>query len=251
MARKLTFIDTESWWCEQLAADYKRLDPDCQKHRIGCRRIGVAAAFDVDIDDQGRVAVGTIGSWTEHTHFDEEAVVENLFDHLRLRSNRVIVSYGGVNQDLRVLSLAAMEYGLRLPPQLIDTPGRRGPRPHIDLDLVLKAGGKTYHHLSEVALRCHVPVGLLEGKTKVVKPVAPGAWEQVRAHCELDTLILAIAKLAWLVSQGENGLRTQGGNLALVAGFLRARPDHPAAEMLAAYAADIEASLTSQWDEAA
>ncbi|MEL7684461.1 hypothetical protein AAG594_09015 [Citromicrobium bathyomarinum] len=251
MARKLTFIDTESWWCEQLAADYRRLDPDCQKHRIGCRRIGVAAAFDVDIDDQGRLAVGRLASWTEHAHFDEEAVVQNLFDYLRLRPDRAIVTYGGVNQDLRVLCLAAMEYGLRLPFQMLDIPGRKGPRPHSDLDLIMKAGGKTYHHLSELALRVGVPVGLLEGKAKVVKPVAAGAWAQVRAHCELDTLILAIAKLAWLVSQGENGLRTQEGILALVAGFLRARPDHPSAEMLAAYAAEIEASLTSRWDEAA
>ncbi|MEL7686069.1 hypothetical protein AAG596_01075 [Citromicrobium bathyomarinum] len=251
MARKLTFIDTESWWCPQLAGDYQRLDPASQKHRIGCRRIGVAAAFDVDIDNQGRVSVGTLTSWTEHAHFDEESVVANLFEHLRLRPGHTVVSYGGVNQDMRVLGLAAMEYGLRLPPQLLNTPGRKGPRPHVDLDLVLKASGKTYHHLSEVALRCGVPVGLLEGKARIVKPVAAGAWETVRSHCELDTLILAIANLSWLASQCENGLRTQQAIFTLVAGFLRQRPDHPAAELLRAYAEGIEARLTAQWDEAA
>ena len=251
MAHKFTFIDTESWWCPQLAGDYKRLDPACEKHRIGCRRIGIAAAFDVEIDNEGRVSVGTLASWTEHEQFDEESVVSKLFDHLRFREHRTVVSYGGVNQDMRVFGLAAMEYGVRLPPQLVDTPGRKGPRRHVDLDLVLKAGGKTYHHLTEVALRCGVPVGLLDGKARVVKPVAPGAWEMVRGHCERDTLILAIAKLAWLVSQGQAGLRTQQAIFALVAGFLRRRPDHPSAETLGAYAAEIEAHLSMHWSEAA
>lgn len=245
MAQKFTFIDTESWWCPQLAGDYKRLDPACEKHRIGCRRIGIAAAFDVDIDNEGRVSVGTLASWTEHEQFDEESVVSSLFDYLRFRPDRTVVSYGGVNQDMRVLGLAAMEYGVRLPPQLVDTPGRKGPRRHIDLDLVLKAGGKTYHHLTEVALRCGVPVGLLEGKARVVKPVACGAWEMVRGHCERDTLILAIAMLAWLVSQGNAALRTQQATLTLVTGFLRRRPDHPSAELLRAYAAEIEDGLSS------
>lgn len=251
MAHKFTFIDTESWWCPQLAGDYKRLDPACEKHRIGCRRIGIAAAFDVDIDCEGRVSVGTLASWTEHAQLDELSVVSKLFDHLRFRPDRTVVSYGGVNQDMRVLGLAAMEYGLRLPPQLIDMPGRKGPRRHVDLDLVLKGGGKTYHHLTEVALRCGVPIGLLEGKARVVKPVACGAWEMIRGHCERDTLILAITKLAWLVSQGEANLRTQQAILALVAGFLRRRSDHPSADLLSAYAAEIEARLGSPWSEAA
>lgn len=251
MAQKFTFIDTESWWCPQLAGDYKRLDPACEKHRIGCRRVGIAAAFDVDIDNEGRVSVGTLTSWAEHEQFDEESVVSNLFDYLRFRPDRTVVSYGGVNQDMRVLGLAAMEYGVRLPPQLVDIPGRKGPRRHIDFDLVLKGGGKTYHHLTEVALRCGVPVGLLEGKARVVKPVACGAWEMVRGHCERDTLILAITKLAWLVSQGEAGLREPQATFALITGFLRRRPDHPSAELLRAYAADIEAYVGTNWSEAA
>ena len=237
MTQKLTFIDTESWWCPQLAGDYKRL--------------GIAAAFDVDIDNQGRVSVGTLASWTEHEQIDEESVISSLFEYLRFRPDRTVVSYGGVNQDMRVLGLAAMEYGVRLPPQLVDMPGRKGARRHIDFDLVLKGGGKTYHHLTEVALRCGVPVGLLEGKARVVKPVACGAWEMVRGHCERDTLILAIAKLAWLVSQGDAGLRTQQATLTLVTGFLRRRPGHPSAELLRAYAAEIEDGLSSHLLEAA
>ena len=251
MAHKFTFIDTESWWCPKLAGDYKRLDPACEKHRIGCRRIGIAAAFDVDIDSEGRVSVGTLASWTEHAQLDELSGVSNLFDYLRFRPDRTVVSYGGVNQDMRVLGLAAMEYGVQLPPQLVDMPGRKGPRKHIDLDLVLKAGGKTYHHLSEVALRCGVPVGLLEGKARVVKPVAGGAWEMVRGHCERDTLILAIAKLAWLTSQGEAGLRVREALFTLVTGFIRRRPDHSSSEVLGAYADRLRQEIADGFDLAA
>lgn len=248
---KYTFIDTESWWDEGLHEAYRHLDPDTEHHRIGCRRIGAAAAFDVTIDAVGRIEVGTLASWTSHDHGDEQAVVSELFDHLRQRDDRIVVTFGGIAVDLQLLTLAAMEHGLRLPQQLLDVPGRKSPRPHQDLALMLKGGGRTFHHLSEIAIRLGVPVKLLEGKARVHAPVAAAAWEQVRGHCERDCLITALAMLAWRCAQGQDALRLQPAMVSLIAGFLRQRPEHEAADQLWAYQAQLEQLIADGWAQAA
>lgn len=248
---RYTFIDTESWWDEELHSAYRHLDPECHHRRIACRRIGAAAALDVEIDGEGRVHTGTLASWTEHSHGDEQAVVGELFDHLRRRQNDTVVTWGGVATDIQLLTLAAMSHGLVLPAQLLDAPGRRGARPHVDLALAMKGGGRTWHHLSEVALRLGVPVQLLEGKARVDAPASSGAWEQVRGHCERDTLITAIAMIGWRRAQGCDGLRFAPAVIALVAGFLRRRPEHGSAERLRAYLAELEQMIVGDFELAA
>jgi len=248
---RYTVIDTESWWCEDLHKAYKRLDPECEQRRIACRRIGAAAALDVEIDREGRVHVGTLASWTEHSHGTEQAVVTELFDFLRQREDRTVITWGGVATDVQILTLAAMSYGVALPPALLDTPGRKGPRRHCDLSLMMKGGGKTWHHLTEVALRLGVPVSLLEGKARVDRPVSAGAWAQVRGHCERDVLMTAIAKVGWLCAQGSDGLRLAPGVITLLAAFLRRRPEHEAADRLQAYLAELQQEIADEYGLAA
>ena len=102
MARlKYTFIDTESWWDRDLHRAYQHLDPATEHRRIGCRRIGVAAALDVEIDDEGRISVGAVASWTALDLGGEREVVSRLFDHLRQREDRIVVTYGGIATDER------------------------------------------------------------------------------------------------------------------------------------------------------
>lgn len=249
--RKYTFIDTESWWDEELHHAYRRLDPECEHHRMACRRIGIASALDLDIDGEGRVAVGTVASWTEYSHGSERAVVSALFDYLRARDDRTIVTWGGVPVDWQLLILAAMAEGLTLPPQALDAPKRNAPRANEDLALILKGAGRTWHHASEVALRLGVPVSLLEGKARVIKPVAEAAWRAVQDHCERDCLITAIAKIAWLTTRGAEGLRFEASVVALVEGFLRRRPDHSLAEELKAYVGGLHQVIGEHFDTAA
>lgn len=54
---------------------------------MACRKIGIAAALDLAIDEEGRISVGTVASWSEHTLGTEQAVVSALFVYLRARDD--------------------------------------------------------------------------------------------------------------------------------------------------------------------
>lgn len=201
-----TFFDTESAWDEHLHEAYRRIDPKVQPHhRLGSKRIFAAAALDVTVTDDGQISCDAIRSWTENGHGDEEAVVSGLFDHLRARPDRVAVGYGSIAADVPLLLAAAMEYGIVLPSQFIERRSfsRSALHPHTDVGLVLKGGGKTWHHMAEVALRLGLPVDLLDTKARVDFPTTDSQWQQVRAHVELDAALVGIVTLAWLRTQGQ------------------------------------------------
>ncbi|EZP70379.1 putative 3'-5' exonuclease [Sphingomonas paucimobilis] len=201
-----TFFDTESAWDEDLHEAYRRIDPKVQPHhRLGSKRIFAAAALDLTLTDNGQISCDAVHSWTEHDHGDEEAVVSGLFDHLRARPDRVAVVYGSIAADVPLLLAAAMQHGIVLPSQFIERRSfsRAALHPHTDVGLVLKGGGKTWHHMAEVALRLGLPVDLLDTKARVDFPRTADQWQEVRAHVELDAALVGIVMLAWLKTQGQ------------------------------------------------
>lgn len=225
-----TFFDTESAWDEHLHEAYRRIDPKVQPHhRLGSKRIFAAAALDVTVTDDGQISCDAIRSWTEHDHGDEEAVVSGLFDHLRARPDRVAVGYGSIAADVPLLLAAAMEHGIVLPPQFIERRSfSRGVlHPHTDVGLVLKGGGKTWHHLAEVALRLGLPVDLLDTKARVDFPRTAEQWQDVRAHVELDAALVGIVTLAWLRTQGQASLQPETMMIAVL-DWLRRNGNVPA-----------------------
>lgn len=243
MMKTYLSTDCEFAWDEHLHEAHRSIDKNSKHHATAVKRIIAAATFEFAVDNDGRVTTGTVSSWTEHQHGDEQAVVSELFDHMRFRDMATVLTYGGLGTDIPVLILAGMEHGLMLPQQLIDRPGRKGPRPHLDLGLMLKGGGRTWSHLSQVLLRIGVPQTLVAAKPTVSQPNSADEWADLRDHVELDTLLLAIAKVAWLVAQGTSGLRFAPAAFALIAGFQRRRPEHKAAADLKAYADELQRSL--------
>lgn len=235
MFKKYLALDLEYSWCENLYAAHKSFDPTSDRHAAVVKRIMAASVFQIAFDDEGRVSCGTLATWNEFGWGDEESIVRELFMFLRAHEDSVVLTYGGLATDIPILQLAAMEYGIAVPPQLEDRPGRKGPRTHLDLGLMLKCGGRSWFHLSQVALRMGIPLALVSAKAHVPQPCQPEAWRSLSHHVELDTLILALAWIGWLVSQGRPGLRYEPAAIAVIAGFLRRRPDHGMAEELAAY----------------
>ncbi|WP_430388377.1 hypothetical protein [Blastomonas fulva] len=225
---KFTFYDVESVWDEHLHESYREIDPAAQPHvRMASKRIFAAAAFDLTLSDDGNISCERISSWTQYDHGDEEAVVRGLFDHLRANPDRVAAAFGSVAVDLPLLTLAAMEYGLTLPAQLLQRKHfpRSGPiRPHLDLGLSLKGSGKTWTHLSEVLIRLGLPSQLMEGKKRVDFPTDPAGWLAARAHCELDTALLAIATMAWQRTQGQCNVDPQIASFVILDWLRRNRP---------------------------
>ena len=244
-------IDCEFAWDEELYEAHRSIDRKSDRRAVAVKRIIAAAAFEFSIDDEGRVSTCAVHSWTEHDWGDEQAVVSQLFDHLRAKEGVPIVTFGGLATDVPVLILAAMEHGLRLPIQLMDQPGRRGPRPHLDLALQLKGGGRTWSHMSQVLLRQGVPLDLVKAKPGVSYPKSADDWQSFRDHVELDCLLLAIAKIAWLVVQGTSALRFEPAAITLIGGFLRRRPNHFTAASLSKYSNDLQSCYLAGTDLAA
>jgi hypothetical protein len=244
-------LDAEFHWDEYLFEAHRAIDRKSDRRAVAVKRVIAAAAFQFTIDDEGRVSTGEIGSWSERDWGDEAGVVGQLFDYLRAHDETPVLTFGGLAVDVPVFVLAAISHGLRLPPQLIDQPGRKGPRPHLDLALQLKGGGRTWSHLSQVLLRMGVPEVLVSAKPSVPRPKVAEDWQSLRDHVELDCLLLAIAKIGWLVAQGSDGLRLEPAIVALVEGFLRRRMDHALAGELRSYADRLQGSIADGFDLAA
>jgi len=234
-----TFVDTESSWDRDLFTANRTIHSRYERNRIGTRIINAAAMFDVDIAADGVVSFGAVKSWSQCTHGTDLAVTKTLFDNLAERSDRVVVTWGGVPADQQILTLTAMEFGLVLPPQFRERTSATRYRMHLDLSLAMKSGGKTWHHLSEVAQRIGVPLALLRDKARFIPTRTPAEWRLLSGHCELDTLITAIVMIAWRIAQGAPGLRFEPAVIATIGAFLRQRPDHPHAIELKAYSAEL------------
>jgi len=235
-----TFVDTESSWDRDLFAGNRMIHSRYEHNRIGSRIINAAALFDVDIAGDGTVAFGAVKSWSQSTHRTDLAVTKALFDNLAERADRVVVTWGGVPADQQILTLTAMEYGLVLPQHFQERTSATRHRMHLDLSLAMKSGGKTWHHLSEVAHRIGVPLALLRDKARFFPTRSPAEWRLLTGHCELDTVVTAIVMIAWRIAQGAPGLRFEPAVIATIGAFLRQRPDHPLANELKAYSADLE-----------
>lgn len=251
MAKTYIALDAEFYWDKHLYELHRAMDPESYDRAVAVKRVMAAGVFQFTIDEEGRVSTGEIGSWSERDWGDEEGVVSKVFDYLRANEDKPVLTYGGLATDVPIFLLASMAHGRRLPPQLVDQPGRKGPRPHLDLGLMLKGGGRTWTHLSQLLLRMGVPFDLVASKPSVPRPASAAAWQNLRDHVELDCLLLAIAKIGWLVAQGTNGLRLHPAIIALVEGFLRRRPDHSLAGELRAYADSLHGVIANEFDSAA
>tara|TARA_R110001606_G_scaffold215047_4_gene362947 strand:- start:6364 stop:7119 length:756 start_codon:yes stop_codon:yes gene_type:complete len=243
-------VDLEYAWDEQLYEAHRAFDRKSNRRATAVHRITAAAVFEFTVGDHGEVSTGAVLSWNQHQWGDEQAVVAELFNYLSQHQNLPVLTFGGLGKDIPVLVLAAIAYGIPLPFQLRDQPGRKGPRPHLDLGLMLKGGGRTWSHLSQVLLRQGVPANLLQAKPKVEQPQDPAGWQRLSDHCELDCLLLAIAKVGWLRAQGQNGLDIEPAIIGLIAGFLRRRPDHALHNRLVDYANMLEQRIAERYDVA-
>ena len=105
--------------------------------------------------------------------------------------------------------------------------------------------------MSQVLLRMGVPVELVADKPGVSRPTNTADWAALRDHVELDCLLLALAKIAWLVAQGNDGLRFEPAAIGLIAGFVRRRPDHALVPISTEYAQALESSLADLFEPAA
>lgn len=207
---KFTFIDIESLWDPQLHEAYLAIDPKGDRktdrngnvrHRLACRRVIAAAAFDIEVLDGGAIAIGGLRAWDEYQYGDELEVVSRLFDHLRQRPDTHAVTWSGLAADLPLLNLAAIEHRLILPPQLRTSTSlaarRSAWRPHIDLALQMKGNGRDWSHMTEMGLRAGIPGELFIGKAEMAEPQNGEEWQAMRHRVGTDCILTAIIALVY------------------------------------------------------
>lgn len=251
MSETYLAVDLEMIVDRKLYDMHKSFDHKSDDRAKAIKRVQAAAAFEFTIDGDGQIKTGPVASWTEHGWGDEKEVVKQLFDYIRERDDQIILTFGGVGTDVPVLLFAAMEYGLALPQQWLHRPWLKGKRSHLDLEILLRNGSGNRHHLSQVMLRFGVPLELVEQKASASFADTAEGWRELQDHCELDCLLLAIAKLAWMKAQVIDGIDHHAAAIALIAGFLRRRPKHWFAAKLQAYADDLQLSLAADFAMAA
>ena len=248
--QKYTILDTEMRFDPYLQEAYQEIDPANARTRIGARRLEVIAMLDVDLDNEGRISVGPLASWTAEQTGEGPMLKQALF-HLRERPDRKLVTYGGSAVDAKVIELAAMEHDLALPNQLREQFGPRRDAQHLDLAMAIKGFGRTWHHLSEIMLRLGVPVALIYHKAEPIDANQPMDWKSIREHCELDTLLTTIALMAWRRVQGDACLHVPVATYGLIAGYLRQRPTGRATSLLQSQATYLRRVVAGAMQDAA
>jgi hypothetical protein len=234
--RKVTFIDVEALRDEKLHEAYLAIDrnaadkTDCNghvRHRIACKRVIAAAAFDLEVLSGGAIAIGGLRAWDEYGYGDEQEVVARLFEHLRERPDTHVVTWGGLAAELPLLNLAAIEHRLTLPPQLQTNASfiarRKDWRPHIDLALQMKAQGREWSHMTEIGLRLGLPGELFAGKAEIAEPCSSEEWEAMRHRVSTDCILTAMIALAYWRANGLIKLKQPAALLMIADWCLRTR----------------------------
>lgn len=250
MSRNYLALDLEFMADRELHAAHRSFDPWSNPHALAVKRIRAAAVYEFAFNDDGGLSAGTLAVWSAQDS-NEQAVVAQVLEYLARRTDAVVLTYGGVAIDVPVLGLAAMEYGIELPPHFRYAPGPHRQRLHLDLGLMIKGSGKSWSHLSQIALRMGLPVALVSGKAMVPQSNDPDGWHRLKDHVALDTLLLALAWTAWSVSQRTSGVRYEPCAAELIAAFLRRRPNHPLEGHLRRYADSLGVGITADIDEVA
>ena len=151
-------LDLEYRPDEQLYQRYRIADPRPAPCRWPFRRVVSASVMSVRIDE----GVWQIEDFRSFAGSDDRLVVRQLFDWFRERPTHSLITYGGANEDLQILKMAAMEHCFILPPQLRQNERNGRDFFHTDLALVLRGGGGQFVHQLEPAVRLQIP-GKLAG----------------------------------------------------------------------------------------
>jgi hypothetical protein len=187
-------LDIEFVDDEELYRRYLRIDPRPAQQRWPFRKVIAANVMALAVDGRSL----EVTSFKSFSGPDEDKVLLNLFAHMTDYGDHRLVTYSGCATDVPILRAGACANGLKLPPQLIGNPRKRGEFEHLDLAIIFKGGAGQYCHLSEIAVRCNVPVKM--GGTAMAIPdlVRTGNYRPIEWLAEADTISTACVLASYL-----------------------------------------------------
>lgn len=184
-------------------------------HRVACG-CWFVLRFDreSDVPDVETIAVAA------NDEASEQEITERLFATLDLYPDAMLVTWAGEGKDLPVLRRVASEYGLLLPPQLVDL----SPYTRTRLDLCRAVAGRAaFPHLPEYAAAVGIPCKPSPAK-EVGRLVECQAWDKVRDQCLADVLTTSAIGLQHLASFGTIAIHPQRSPLVLAEAAAKAMP---------------------------
>ncbi|WP_170005465.1 hypothetical protein [Pseudopontixanthobacter vadosimaris] len=242
---KYVAFDAEYAWRNDWYRAHRTFDKKSDRRAMAVKEVVALTAYSFSFDELGTFSIEDHASWVQTDWGGEGAMLEQFCHFLRMRDRHALVGYGSLGTDVPLLNLAAMTAGVRLPYQLLDFAGRWDKR-HTDLGLLLKGRGKSWIHLSQLAIRLGIPVELVSSKADVPVPSTAAEWQQLREHVEADALLVALVWSAWLCTQGTPGIRYATAAIAHIAAFRRRRPEHRLGAVLARFQSQLEREVADQ-----
>lgn len=187
-------------------------------HRVAC-----ACWFVLRFDLQCDVPDVEMISVAANDEASELEITERLFSTLELHPDSLLTTWAGEGKDLPVLRRVASEYGLLLPPQLVDL----SPYARTRLDLCRAVAGRAaFPHLPEYAAAVGIPCKPSPSK-QIGQLVECEAWDKVRDQALADVLTTSVICLRHLSSHGVIAMHPQRSLLVLAEAVAKAMPASP------------------------
>ena len=200
-ARSFIIADFEYGWDHDRHHAYKVSDGEGAETAVRWPFHHVAAAswLKLDYDPASQAVSVTEARVIALDEMTEAEIVSAFFDVLGDHPAATLVTWGGEYKDIAVLRRSADDFGLLLPPQLLE----RSPNAQARLDLCNAVSVMaTSVHLPEYAAACSIPAKPSPSKS-IGKLVQSGRWHEVREQVLADVLTTAIIALRNRVSHRE------------------------------------------------
>ncbi|WP_422356987.1 hypothetical protein [Qipengyuania flava] len=197
---RLIIADFEYRW-DRLRYDAYRVEEGCDAEpliRWPFHRIAAASWLQLRIDPGEDIPVIEDVVVVTENEATESEMAERFFNALCQAGDACLVTWGGETKDLAVLRRCANEFGLLLPPQLID--GSPHARERVDLCRAVTVQAKS-PHLPEYAAATSIPAKPSPSK-KIGTLVEAGAWEKVREQVLADVMTTSVIALRHFCSHG-------------------------------------------------
>jgi hypothetical protein len=192
-------LDLEYRADEQLYQRYRIADPRPAPCRWPFRRVVSGSVMAIRIDE----GVWQVEDFRSFSGGDDRLVVRQLFNWFQERPTHALTTYGGANEDLQILKMAAMEHGFILPPQLRQNERNGRDFFHTDLALVLRGGGGQFAHMTELATRHQLPGKLAGSAGQVHYLAAEQSYKSAARISECDVLTTALLLASHLATLGQ------------------------------------------------
>ena len=211
--RRIIVADFEYRWDRSRYEGYRVAEGESAEPKIRWpfHRIAAASWMQLRFNSGEDVPIVESVIILTEEEVSEQEMVTQFFGALRQVPNAQLVTWGGEVKDLAVLRRSAGEFGLVLPPQLLD----RSPhaKERIDLCRAVTVQAKE-PHLPEYAAATSIPAKPSPSK-QIGQLVEKCDWPKVREQVLADVMTTSVIALRHLTSHGEITIDAEASAIAI------------------------------------